>query len=216
MFCKNCGNQVDDGVKFCKKCGAAMTAAAPVAEPVQAAAPQPVQAAPQGDLEALKASIAEREYKFKGNTTSRSFTVSIIGGIIIFKLGRESLDINYEDKNNTTIPYTDLKSYRYEDKTRIGYIIGSLFYILLGVLFLWFGIAAASSSEEGGVVAAGIFIGLLSLVVAALMIFYFASGTDFIVETHSGQTFKTKMRRISGKKEADRDAFVRDLNIMLQ
>lgn len=55
-----------------------MNADAPVAEPVQAAAPQPVQAAPQGDLEALKASIAEREYKFKGNSTSRSFTVCIM------------------------------------------------------------------------------------------------------------------------------------------
>ncbi|MCC8136180.1 MAG: zinc ribbon domain-containing protein, partial [Ruminococcus sp.] len=171
MFCKNCGNQVDDGVKFCKKCGAAMTADTPVAEPVQAAAPQPVQAAAQGDLEALKASIAEREYKFRGNALSRSLIFSIIGNSIIFKLRKESLDIENEGKDNITIPYTDLKSYRYEDKTRIGYIIGSLFYILLGVLLFWFGLEEASSpSSEGGVVAASIFIGLLCLVVAALMI----------------------------------------------
>ncbi len=194
-----------------------MTVAAPAAEPVQAAAQQTVQAAPQGDLEAPKASIAEGEYKFRGNALSRSLIFSIIGNSIIFKLKKESLDIENEGKDNITIPYTDLKSYRYEDKTRIGYIIGSLFYILLGVLLFWFGLEEASlPSSEGGVVVASIFIGLLSLVVAALMIFFFASGTDFIAETHSGQTFKTKMRRIRGKEEADRDAFVCDLNTMLQ
>ena len=55
-FCGKCGQQVNDGVKFCPACGAPMAAAAPtpVAPPQPAAAPQqqyqqpqPVQQPPQ-------------------------------------------------------------------------------------------------------------------------------------------------------------------------
>ncbi len=202
MFCKNCGNQVDDGVKFCNRCGAAMTVAAPAAEPVQAAAQQTVQAAPQGDLEALKASIAEREYVFKGEGYSRSIIGSILGRKITYKLAKDELLINYEMKTDTTIPYTDLKSYRLENKVRVGQIIAVIFILLVGILCLMIEDAFA--------------VGVLVILAAIFYAFISIRGTDFIVETHSGQTFKTKMRRISGKKEADRDAFVRDLNIMLQ
>lgn len=46
MFCKNCGDQIHDGAKFCQRCGTP----APVAQPVQqtggeSAVSQPVQQA---------------------------------------------------------------------------------------------------------------------------------------------------------------------------
>lgn len=51
MFCKNCGNQIPDGVAFCAACG---TAAAPAAPAAAAAAP----AAPKADKSSLIKLIA--------------------------------------------------------------------------------------------------------------------------------------------------------------
>lgn len=39
MFCKNCGNQIPDGVAFCAACGTAAAAEAPAAAPAPAANP---------------------------------------------------------------------------------------------------------------------------------------------------------------------------------
>ena len=48
MFCRQCGTQLPDGVKFCQKCGAAVAAAnTQAAQPVQQAYQQPVQQAYQ-------------------------------------------------------------------------------------------------------------------------------------------------------------------------
>lgn len=46
MFCKNCGNQIPDGVAFCAACGTAVAPAAPAAEAAPAA---PVAAAPKNN-----------------------------------------------------------------------------------------------------------------------------------------------------------------------
>lgn len=42
MFCKNCGNGLSDGTKFCSACGTAVEANAQAATPVQQAPAQPV------------------------------------------------------------------------------------------------------------------------------------------------------------------------------
>ena len=49
MFCTHCGTQMDEGAKFCTKCGAAVGAAAgaPAANTQEAAQPQAAQAAHQ-------------------------------------------------------------------------------------------------------------------------------------------------------------------------
>ena len=52
MFCSKCGAQIEDGTKFCPKCGqpaetatAPESATAPASEPVSAPAPAPAPAA---------------------------------------------------------------------------------------------------------------------------------------------------------------------------
>ncbi len=71
MFCINCGNQVDDGSKFCPSCGAALTAAeeapaventsaeAPAAAEAPAQAAAPVEAAPAAAAPVAAAPAAE-------------------------------------------------------------------------------------------------------------------------------------------------------------
>ena len=59
-FCSNCGQQHDDGLKFCPNCGAAVETAAPQQE---YAAPQQEYAAPQQEY------AAQGETVFTGNKT---------------------------------------------------------------------------------------------------------------------------------------------------
>lgn len=60
MFCKNCGNQVPEGVAFCAACGTPVTAAPAAAAPAYAAAAAPAAApaAPKSDKSALIKLIA--------------------------------------------------------------------------------------------------------------------------------------------------------------
>jgi RNA polymerase subunit RPABC4/transcription elongation factor Spt4 len=46
MFCRNCGTQLNDGAKFCGKCGTAIVSAAPPVGNAQPAPPVQTQAAP--------------------------------------------------------------------------------------------------------------------------------------------------------------------------
>lgn len=57
MFCKNCGNQVPDGVAFCAACGTPVVAAPAAAAPVYAA-PAAAPAAPLGDKSKLVKLVA--------------------------------------------------------------------------------------------------------------------------------------------------------------
>ncbi len=221
MFCRNCGTQIRDTAIFCKECG--MKTQAETAQSEQTAPPiqevaQPTQSAQatRESTENLKALIAEREYVFRGNAYSRSLILSIIGSKVTFKLAKEELAIQFEGKKGTTIPYADLKSFHFENKTRISLIIGGIFYALLGLFFVWMAILGALNAEEGGMLIACAVVAVVAFVAAAVMIFYFSAGEDFIVETRSGQSYKAKVRRIREKKQAEKDAFLRDLNIMLQ
>lgn len=59
MFCKNCGNQIPDGVAFCAACGTPVAAAPAAAAPVYAAPAAPVApAAPASDKSKLIKLIA--------------------------------------------------------------------------------------------------------------------------------------------------------------
>ncbi|MBR5615306.1 MAG: zinc ribbon domain-containing protein [Clostridia bacterium] len=74
MFCKNCGNQIPDGVAFCAACGTAAAPAAPAAEAAPAANP-------------AQAAIAA----VKGNNTIKLIAVvaaiAIVLGLFIGLLG---------------------------------------------------------------------------------------------------------------------------------
>ena len=53
QYCKNCGNQVADGVRFCISCGAAMTVEESVVQPLQSPV-QPIQTPVQPQAELYK------------------------------------------------------------------------------------------------------------------------------------------------------------------
>ena len=62
MFCKNCGQEIPEGVKFCGNCGTPVAVQAPEPQPAPAQQPQ-YQAAPQPQYQAPQPQYQQPQYQ---------------------------------------------------------------------------------------------------------------------------------------------------------
>jgi hypothetical protein len=115
MFCKNCGSQIPDGVKFCTNCGTAMvqTVAAstgPALPPqVAASAPQPVPAyspAPATPQNATVASMPTNSQQSAAvkSTLSKSGVTALVLSLATFVA--EMIAVSYMLVDGWFVPWT--------------------------------------------------------------------------------------------------------------
>lgn len=103
----------------------------------------------------------------------------------------------------TSLPYTDIKAYHFENKFYVSTIFMAIFCTLLGFFLMIFGDAWS------------IIVGLLFIVLGILASIRNALGSVFVVNTHSGKTFKIRLKRIKKEKLKEQNEFCNDLNLMI-
>lgn len=109
MFCKNCGNELKDGVKFCSKCGAKFDTNSNATEMTSSSTVSGVNC------------FVGHSYTFTKSVYSRSLIRSITGGKVIYQFNADSLHIETEAQygfNKYDLPYSLIETFNIE-KERI-------------------------------------------------------------------------------------------------
>ena len=214
MFCKNCGNEIEDGSKFCGKCGTLQDA--PEVNGISSSEEQTIhqQAYNAGTenspltsesvTEGTAHQIIGREYIFKNNIPSKFLIDYFIGGNIKCQFQDDMLFIAEEgtlsfNKKKYMFPYDDIRELNFIDRINVLQLITVILAAILGIIFIFI----------------YPFIGLLFLAMAVFGIIKNVPETVLLVNSKSGKSFKIKMKRIKNKKIADRDSFINDLNNMI-
>lgn len=197
MFCKNCGNELKEGVKFCSKCGT----------PVGVIQTSENQEVPQAVVSPDKNVIIGKSYIFNNVKASRYLFDYFLGGEVSFEFQDSMLFVTEQTggvKDRTTsLPYTDIKAFHFEDKVYISHTIMGITFALFGLLMLFGGGFATV-------------MGILFLVLGILGIIRNILGSIFVVNTNSGKTFKIRLKRIKKEKLKEQNDFCRDLNLMIR
>lgn len=197
MFCKNCGNELKEGVKFCSKCGT----------PVGVIQTSENQEVPKAAVSPVKNAIIGKSYIFNNVKVSRYLFDYFLGGEVSFEFQDSMLFVTEQTggiKDRTTsLPYTDIKAFHFEDKVYISHTIMGITFALFGLLMLFGGGFAAV-------------MGILFLVLGILGIIRNILGSIFVVNTNSGKTFKIRLKRIKKEKLKEQNDFCRDLNLMIR
>ncbi len=197
MFCKNCGNELKEGVKFCSKCGTPM-------DVIQTSENQEVQ---QAAVSPDKNAIIGKSYIFNNVKVSRYLFDYFLGGEVSFEFQDSLLFVTEQTggiKDRTTsLPYTDIKAFHFEDKVYISHTIMGITFALFGLLMLFGGGFAT-------------IMGILFLVLGILGIIRNILGSIFVVNTNSGKTFKIRLKRIKKDKLKEQNDFCSDLNFMIR
>lgn len=181
MFCKNCGNELKEGVKFCSKCGT----------PVGVIQTSENQEVPKAAVSPDKNAIIGKSYIFNNVKVSRYLLDYFLGGEVSFEFQDSMLFVTEQTggiKDRTTLlPYTDIKAFHFEDKVYISHTIMGITFALFGLLMLFGGGFATV-------------MGILFLVLGILGIVRNILGSIFVVNTNSGKTFKIRLKRIKKEK----------------
>lgn len=206
MFCKNCGNELKEGVKFCSKCGTPIGV-------IQASENQEVTQAvfqPEAAVSSVvtdKNAIIGKSYIFNNVKVSRYLFDYFLGGEVSFEFQDAMLLVTEQTggiKDRTTsLPYTDIKAFNFEDKVYISHTIMGITFALLGVLMLF----------GGGFT---ILMGILFLVLGILGIVRNILGSILVVNTNSGKTVKIRLKRIKKEKLKEQNEFCCNLNLMIR
>lgn len=200
MFCRNCGNELKEGVKFCSKCGTSVSetnfSKDKEATPI---APTPAVAD--------KNTVIGKSYIFNNVKVSRYLFDYFLGGEVSFEFQDAMLLVTEQTggiKDRTTsLPYTDIKAFNFEDKVYISHTIMGITFALLGVLMLF----------SGGF---AILMGILFLVLGILGIVRNILGSVLVVNTNSGKTVKIRLKRIKKEKLKEQNEFCCNLNLMIR
>lgn len=197
MFCKNCGNELKEGVKFCSKCGT----------PVGVIQTSENQEVPQAVVSPDKNAIIGKSYIFNNVKASRYLFDYFLGGEVSFEFQDSMLFVTEQTggvKDRTTsLPYIDIKAFHFEDKVYISHTIMGITFALFGLLMLFGGGFATV-------------MGILFLVLGILGIIRNILGSIFVVNTNSGKTFKIRLKRIKKEKLKEQNDFCSDLNLMIR
>ncbi len=200
MFCKSCGNEIKNGVKFCSKCGTPV-GVTDLKEDKEAS--QVTSSSTVSD----KNTVIGKSYIFNNVKISRYLFDYFLGGEVSFEFQDSMLFVTEQTggiKDRTTsFPYTDIQAFHFENKVYISHIIMGITFTLLGFIMLF-----------GDVV--GILLGLLFLILGILGIVRNTLGSVFIVNTNFGKTFKIRLKRIKKEKLKEQNDFCSDLNLMIQ
>jgi len=84
MFCVHCGTQIDEGAKFCKKCGAKLTEAKEAIPPNTTAAPQPIPAAATPTAAQPIPPAREKTGASTATLVAAGVAVVLLGGVGIY------------------------------------------------------------------------------------------------------------------------------------
>lgn len=194
MFCKNCGNEIKDGVKFCSACGK------------QTDTDSPVQATPDStDVQAAK-----KRFTFKIFSKGRS---TIFKTIKTFR-GAYTADFAVED-NRLLVTETDNYGetvysvpYYLIKKFEIKETISALFlftYIFCGIC----GLALLVSGTEA-------FIGILVLALICAFIYLFGfKKITFSLLLDDNRKVKIRLMKISKKQNDEKNDFINLVNLKI-
>lgn len=174
-----------DGVKFCNRCGAAMTAVAPAAEPVQAAAQQ----TDSGSIERMY--LVNKKYEFKTNALLSPNTKA--------EFEQDSLTEGSIIKNK--IPYNKISHITTEVKLMLGYnLVITVVELVVFVALAYFSLMADAM--------AGCIIG----VICALATLIGAFNKSKIITIHT--TDQKSYNLLMMEKQENADEFIHDLEAM--
>lgn len=197
MFCKNCGNELKEGVKFCSKCGT----------PIGVIQTSENQEVSQAAVSPDKNAIIGKSYIFNNVKVSRYLFDYFLGGEVSFEFQDSMLFVTEQTggiKDRTTsLSYTDIKEFHFENKVYISHTIMGITFALFGLLMLFGGGFATV-------------MGILFLVLGVLGIVRNILGSIFVVNTNSGKTFKIRLKRIKKEKLKEQNDFCSDLNLMIR
>ncbi len=188
MFCKKCGNEIKDGVKFCAKCGTAVNSVLPVqATPVSTGS-----------------QAIGNTYTFKNTPNTRSVIRYIKGGKVIFKFDKDNFSWQRElqyDEEIISIPYYLVNNFKFENKVSIGMILTAIFAFICG-----FACILSEFVLEG--------FGLMILSIAVSI--FFSVNTCFFLFLKDGSKYKVKLRKIRKNKMNDRDQMIAALESQIR
>lgn len=124
MFCSNCGNQVQDGARFCENCGALVVSPAPVSQPAPFAPyplnpePAPVaEPAPAAEPEAPAAPAKKKKKLLPLILILAVVIVAVVAVVLLF--GKQTVYLVTETVSENMNGPTTTQRYEYDGEGRI-------------------------------------------------------------------------------------------------
>lgn len=176
MFCKNCGNEIKEGVKFCSKCGT----------PIGVIQTSENQEVPQAAVSSSQ--TVGHTYTFKNNPNTRSIIRYIKGGQVIFKFDEDKFSWQRElqyDEEVISVPYYLINDFKFENKVSVGMVLTGIFALICGLICF--------VSDLG-------FEGFLLLLLGAFVLIRISVNTCFFISLKDGNKYKVKLRKIRKDK----------------
>lgn len=177
MFCKNCGNEMKDGVKFCGKCGNSIDMDSPVQT-----TPAPTDSQAVG-----------KTYTFKNNPNTRSIIRYVKGGQVIFKFGEDKFSWQRElqyDEEIISVPYYLIDNFKFENKVSVGMVSTGIFALFCSLMCFLSGF---------------VFQGFCLLILGAFVLIRISINTCFFMSLKDGSQYKVKLRKIRQNKMNDKE-----------
>ncbi len=193
MFCKNCGNEIKDGVMFCSNCGEKADLSSAQAE----------------NKSELNAGNENQTYSFKifqrGTNSIFKMIQSLKGAYKAdFTLKENRLLVIKTDNFGETVysvPYYLIKSCDVIEKMSVGMVIS----------FIFAGLIALALLTTDAFLAI-----LVLLLMAAIFFIYGIKKTIFSLILNDGNTVKIKMMKIKKNKITDKQNFLNAVNARIK
>lgn len=192
MFCKNCGNEIKDGVMFCSNCGEKASFSAQTE-----------------NIAELNAGAENQTYSFKifprGSNNIFKMIQSWRGSYKAdFTLKENRLLVIKTDNFGETVysvPYYLIKSCDIIEKLSVGMVIS---FVIAGLMAL----ALLTTDPFLGI--------LVLLLMAAIFFIYGIKKTVFLLILNDGNTVKIKMMKIKKNKIPDKQNYLNAVNVRIK
>lgn len=202
MFCKNCGNEVRDGVKFCAKCGAKLDAASEIKGNVTS--------------DNIKNNVTGHSYRFRccDGAPGRMPIIALplfyaiiyfTGDTVDFMFQEDTIKIN-SSKLNVEEPYENIKNIYFQDNVPFK----RNFPLIVSIIISFLIVAVLSNSFESDVIS--ILSIILTLGASLFLKFGKKKRMSITVEFNDGRKICIPMKKLKEKQLQLKERFLKDIN----
>ncbi len=201
MFCKNCGNEVGGGVKFCAKCGAKLDTASEIKGTVSS--------------DNIKNNATGHSYRFRccDGVPGRMPIIALplfyaiiyfTGDTVDFMFQEDTMKIN-SSKLNVEEPYENIKNIYFQDNVPFK----RNFPLIVSIIISFLIVAVLTNSFESDVIS--ILSIILTLGASLLLKFGKKKRTAITVEYNDGRKLCIPMKKLNEKQLHLKEQFLNDI-----
>ncbi len=202
MFCKNCGNELKEGVKFCSKCETKLVVASEIEE--------------TNSSSNINSNVTGQSYRFRccDGVPGRISIIALplfyaiiyfTGDTVEFTFQEDTLKI-YSSKWNIEEPYENIKNIYFQDNVPFK----RNFPLIVSLIISFLIVAILTNSSESDVIS------ILSIILTLVTSLFLKLGkkkrTAITIEYHDGRKICIPMKRLKDKHLLLKEQFLKDIN----